>query len=135
MVKTETAELNGEVFDLNGRVAGSVPACGIEGAIPFQVVTRWPGDATSPSWVDVLIAGRIKTRLNPAICEAPYFRLFDVVCRVSQNEKQILTLKNNTAAGTVLGGTSYLFSQWNGLILVDSSERAKQWESKYIAAE
>jgi hypothetical protein len=88
--------LKGEVFSVDGRVAGSVPPLGVPGAVPFEILGEYPGQ--TPPWADMMVGknaaglvrpgllmgGTVRTRIHPGICQAPFLRLFDCVSFVWQ---------------------------------------------------
>ena len=80
--------LKGEEFQVGGRIAGAIPPVGTPGAILFEILGEYPGQ--NPPWADISIDD-LKARINPDICEPPYFRLFDCV-RVAAKERESLPL-------------------------------------------
>lgn len=77
----ELVGLKGEVFELDGRVAGCIPPSGQPGVIRFEVLGEYPGQ--TPRWADMLVFTKDGeerwTRINPEICTRPFWRLLDCV--------------------------------------------------------
>jgi hypothetical protein len=132
--------LKGEIFDFEGQVAGTIPPCGVPGAIQFEVFGEYPGQ--NPPWADmgVCVDGReIKCRINPTICQPPYARLFDCVAVVGKTDLDFFPrIESHEMAGIWLPPQPHPDSQqfvftlaFNGkLVLIDTAERAERFSRK-----
>lgn len=66
----------GEITNVGGRIVVSVPATGSPDCIPFHIGKVWPTTEQCPSWADVSV-GKTRCRINPDLCQPPWFRLGD----------------------------------------------------------
>ncbi|QDU29450.1 hypothetical protein ETAA8_45600 [Anatilimnocola aggregata] len=129
--------LVGEVFEHLGKVAGAIPPLNREDAIPFRVGTVCPATAEFPAWADMIVRTRIRTRINPDICQPPFFRLFDVVATIARNEQRLLAIDDDSpekVTAKFQGQVFYFWPAWIGdvrAIMVDTEERILKWNPNF----
>jgi hypothetical protein len=81
LTKERLIGLKGECWaDRNtGCIGMAVPPMGAHSdAIQWEIMAVTPGDGRTPAWVD-LVAGDFRIRINPDICQPPFWRLSDCV--------------------------------------------------------
>jgi hypothetical protein len=123
--------LKGEVFNLGGNIAGSVPPAGLPGAIPFEITGVWPETGHSPSWADVTVGENVHVRINPDICQPPFFRLFDCVMLAGTQASKVMALEKGIMHTIMLQGVKFLF--WPeiisgvAIVMIDTEERVLSW--------
>ena len=80
MTEHDLAGLKGECWgDENGQIGLSVPPLGIHpDAIQWKIVDVTAASGRTPAWADV-VAGKRRIRINPDICQPPFWRLADCV--------------------------------------------------------
>lgn len=47
--------IRGEVFNLDGKIAGAVPPVGQPDGIPFEIGAAWPETSRFPAWTDMMV--------------------------------------------------------------------------------
>lgn len=126
--------LTGEVFSDGGKVAIAVPPAGMDGAASFVIVKVHPPGVSIPAWADIILAGS-RVRINPEICQPPFFRLADCLM-VAHHQRGDLPL-GDTAAKLTLppaphpNAQEFLFWKQNigGLevVMIDTMERVQRY--------
>ena len=97
----------------------------------FKIGFVWPETSDFPAWADMIVGKNIRVRINPDICQPPYFRLFDCVKLVGMEAAKIMALKNGVMYSATLQGQTFVF--WpvviGGLeiIMIDTEERVLDW--------
>jgi hypothetical protein len=127
--------LQGETFESNGRIAGCIPPMGQKGAIKFKILGEYPGQ--TPRWADMDVftakGEKRHVRINPDICEFPFFRLYDCVSvagTVPWNEFSLVESGAHTAMCLPpSNGKLFVFTRaFKGkLLLIDTYERMKEF--------
>jgi hypothetical protein len=132
--------LKGEVVKSpHGRIDGAVPPIGMPGAIRFEIFGEYPGQ--NPPWADMQleVEGRlIKCRINPKICRAPFFRLWDCVNIVAEDSDKFPLIESGNMATTWFPPQPHPDSQqfvfvrafMGQLVLIDTYARAKQFDRR-----
>lgn len=127
---SDIKNLKGCVFEHNGKVAGAVPPIDNPDAIPFHVLSVHPATWDFPDWANIM-SGNIPIRINPAICQPPYLRLFDIIALVNQTYNQLIDLQPKTTTATLGGQEFVLFAtdiQEMKVIMVDTLERFRLFQ-------
>lgn len=131
MNRSKLPGMRGEVFNNEGRVAGMIPPSGRPDAITFSIGRVWPATNSSPPWTDMLVEQDIRVRINPEICQPPFFRLFDCVMLAATETDKILALDGDDGLFISLQGQTFLCWSENigGLrvIMIDTEERVLKW--------
>lgn len=80
LTEQQLVGLKGECWpDENGRIGLAVPPLGIHSnAVQWQILELSPASGKTPAWTD-LVAGNLRIRINPDICQPPFWRLADCV--------------------------------------------------------
>ena len=132
--------LTGDVFNLGGKVAGSIPPSGRPDSISFVVSRVMAEQGQSPAWADMTVDGNIPVRINPDICKPPYVRLFDFVATIGQRTDEISALEPDNYFRVTFGGQEFLFwvasiqSRFGrvNVIMVDTLERVLKWNPQNL---
>ena len=132
--------LAGDVFNLDGKVAGSIPPSGRPDAISFRISRVVSGSSLFPAWADMMVNGGIPVRINSDICKPPYVRLFFCVGMVGQKIDELLALEPEHNVGANFDGQQFVFwveslqSPFRklDLIIVDTMERVLKWNPQYL---
>lgn len=140
-MRSDVLGLAGDVFNLGGKVAGSIPPSGRPGAISFKIGNVVPETALSPAWADMPVVNergqRIPVRINPDICKSPFVRLFDCVAMVGLKIDELLAMEPGEKVGATFGGQQFVFwverpNDWLNLIMVDTLERLLKWNPQNL---
>jgi hypothetical protein len=126
--------LKGEVFTLDGRIAGSIPPSGVRDAIRFEILGEYAGQ--HPRWLDMLVDGE-KCRINPDSCKPPWFRLFDCVEAAKRRRRLFFRTKDARVSATWFPPRPHpnarLFAfmlAFNGeVLLIDTFERMQRFST------
>lgn len=124
--------LKGEVFVHDERIAGAIPPLGQPDAIPFEITCEHPPTHQFPAWADVR-AGNVLVRINPDICEPPWFRLFDCLMFAVEHALTIHALGRDERFEVEFDGTMFLFWQerlaGRNVVMIDTLDRVTQWHA------
>lgn len=140
-MRSDLLGLAGDVFNLGGKVAGSIPPSGRPNAISFKIGNVMPETALFPAWADMPVVNereqRIPVRINPDICKPPFVRIFDCVAMVGLKIDELLALEPGEKVGATFGGQQFVFwvERPNGrlnLVMVDTLERILKWNPQNL---
>lgn len=132
--------LRGAVGGFQGKVQGCI---GRDAETPFQgiafeIVGESPAVNDMPAWVDVLVDGQ-KCRINPAICQFPWWRFFDCVCYAARYRKDFPNVTDGMALLTFPprphpAAQDFVFGMAfnRQVLLIDTQQRALSYASNVI---
>ena len=132
--------MKGDVFNLGGKVTGSIPPSCLPNAISFAITRVMPETERFPAWTDMFVDGTVGVRINPGICQSPYFRLFDCVAIIGQKGNELLAMELGKKVEVTFGGQEFIFwvesmqSPFGTMkvIVVDTLERILKWNPQNL---
>lgn len=120
--------MTGEVFNLNGKVAGIIPAQGTPDATTFRVMRIHKARDGVPSWADFIIdtaeGRRYLARINPDVSQ---YRLYDLIATITVNGDKVLAANDNQGVPVTLQGERFILFRHAlpsaTIIMADTVER------------
>lgn len=134
--------VTGEIFELGGRVACTVPGLGQEGAIPFAILGDYIATNAFPGWTDVVVGpeqAQVVCRVATEMAQAPFMRLADCLAFVHVNYRFLSGLTSHAVVRTFPpaphpNAQEFIFwpAQIAGrtLVMIDLKSRYDQWNNK-----